>query len=382
MSDVAEATDLPEEAFAAALCGLERMSLTRLRALLRHASSPSAAVRCITGEHPPPPEIAAILATDGLTVAWQRSLARRPPERVWTECVAAGIDVVVLGRAGYPPLLAHDPFPPPVLFVRGSLQRLNGRRAGIVGTRNATGVGRDIASSLGRDLAEAGVSVVSGLARGIDGCAHRGAISVEHGGSPIGVVATGLDVVYPAEHRALWHDVAERGALLSESPPGTGPEPWRFPLRNRVLAALSEVVVVVESRITGGSLITAAEARDRDIPVLVVPGSPRNPSAAGSNELARDGCAIVTGVEDVLIALGLHTGRARPVADDPRPRPEGIDRDTLVVCAEPRTVDQVMLATRRTLVECSMSLARLEESGWLRQVSGWYERAPAADWRR
>ncbi len=376
------AADVPEEAFAAALAGLERMSLTRLRALLRHASSPSAAVRCIAGEHAPPAEIAAILATDGLASAWRRSLARRPPEQVWGECLAAGIDVVVLGRAGYPPLLADDPSPPPVLFVRGGLQRLGGRRAGIVGTRNATGVGRDIASALGRDLAEAGVSVVSGLARGIDGCAHRGAVSVQGGGPPIGVVATGLDTVYPAEHRMLWDTVAERGALLSESPPGTGPEAWRFPLRNRVLAALSEVVVVVESRITGGSLITAAEARERDIPVLVVPGSPRNLSAAGSNELARDGCAIATGVEDVLIALGLNTGRARPVADDPRPRPEGIDRDTLALCAEPRTLDQVMLATRRTLVECAMSLTRLQDSGWLRQVNGWYERAPAHDWRR
>jgi DNA processing protein len=378
MNDV---TNLPEEAFAAALAGLERMSLTRLRALLERAS-PSVAVQSITGALQPPPEIASILATDGLTDAWRRSLVSRPPDRVWADCLAAGIDVFVRGRAGYPPLLAHDPASPPVLFVRGGLDRLGGRRVGIVGTRNATGVGRDIASSLGRDLAGAGISVVSGLARGIDGCAHRGAVSVDGGGPPIGVVGTGLDVVYPAEHRALWQTVAERGALLSESPPGTGPDAWRFPLRNRVLAALSEVVVVVESRVTGGSLITAAEARDRDIPVLVVPGSPRNPSAAGTNDLARDGCAIVTCVDDVLVALGLNTARARPIADDPRPRPDGADRDTLAVCAEPRTLDQVMLATRRTLVECALSLARLEESGWLRQVNGWYEQASAAEWRR
>lgn len=374
--------ELPEEAFAAALAGLERMSLARLTTLMAHTAAPSEAVGCITGEHRPPAEIAAILAIDGLASAWRRTLATRTPERVWEECVGNCIDVVVHGRAGYPPLLAHDPKPPPVLFVRGDLRRLSARRAGIVGTRNATGVGRDIASSLGRDLAAAGVSVVSGLARGIDGCAHRGALSVDAGGPPIGVVATGLDLVYPAEHRALWQGVAERGALLSESPPGTGPEAWRFPLRNRILAALSEVVVVVESRVTGGSLITAAEARDRDIPVMVVPGSPRNPSAVGSNELARDGCAIATGVDDVLVALGLHTGRARPVADDPRPRPDATDRETLAICAEPRTIDQVMLATRRTLVECALSLNRLEESGWLRQVNGWYEQSPLAEWRR
>jgi len=228
---------------------------------------------------------------------------------------------------------------------------------------------------LGRELSRNGVHVVSGLARGVDGYAHRGALAQPAGAGPLAVVASGLDVVYPREHAKLWNAVAERGAIVSEAPPGTPPEAYRFPLRNRILAALSEVLVVVESRDRGGSLITVEAARERGIPVMAVPGSLRNRAAEGTNALVRDGCPIVTETRDVLVALGLDTSRAGGVAYDPRPRPKGLDRDLLALCREPRTMEECMARTGLSLVECAMSLGRLEATGWVRQVDGWFERS-------
>jgi len=367
---------LPEEAFAAALAGLERMTAARLDVLLT-GNTPSAAVAMIGGESAPTGLVAPLFDTAGLLATWREGLARRSPERMWDDCMRLGIGVLVRGLDGYPLMLLDDPAPAPVLFVRGSLATVTGRRVAIVGTRNATGSGREIATALGRDLAEEAVHVVSGLARGIDGCAHRGALSAEGGAAPVAVVASGLDVVYPREHRRLWDEIAERGAVISEAPPGTMPEPFRFPLRNRIIAALSELVVVVESRERGGSLITVDEARLRGVSVMAVPGALGNRAARGTNELIRDGCAIVTETTDVLVALGLDSRRAGVVAYDPRPRPTRDDRQSLAMCCEPRTLDQLTLLTGRSLVECAMSMARLEAHGWVRQVNGWFEATKA-----
>jgi DNA processing protein len=363
---------LPEEAYAAALAGFDRMSAGRLDILLS-ASTPSEAMAMIVGERAPTGLTVPLFDTEGLLVAWRRSADLRSPDQVWDECQRLGVSVVVRGRDGYPAMLDDDPAPAPVLFVRGSLGSLTGRRVGIVGTRNATGSGREIATMLGRDLAAEGVHVVSGLARGVDGCAHRGALSVEDGAGPIAVVASGLDVVYPKEHHGLWQLVGERGALVSEAPPGTQPEAYRFPLRNRIIAAMSEILVVVESRERGGSLITVNEARDRGVSVMAVPGALGNRAARGTNELIRDGCAVVTESADVLVALGLDSRRAGAVAYDPRPRPRRQDTATLDMCCEARTLDQLTLLTGQSLVECAMSLARLEADGWVRQVGGWFE---------
>ncbi|HEY4331517.1 MAG TPA: DNA-processing protein DprA [Ilumatobacteraceae bacterium] len=367
---------LPEEAYAVALASLERMTTSRLTVLLS-ALTPSEAFAAVCGEGAPVGLAGRLFDDAALTRSWRDGAARLDPETLWQRCVEQRIAVIVRGSPSYPALLANDLAPPPVLFVRGNLDRLGGRRVGIVGTRNATGSGRETASMLGRDLAAEGVHVVSGLARGIDGCAHRGSLSVDGGAGPIGVVGSGLDVVYPREHARLWEAVAERGALVSEAPPGAQPEAYRFPLRNRILAALSEVLVVVESRESGGSLITVEEARLRSVTVMAVPGALRNRAAAGTNALLADGCPIVTDTRDVLIALGLDTSRVGAVAYDARPRPQRGDRPLLTLCTEPRTLDQFMLLTGLSLVECAMALARLEAGGWVHQVNGWFERAPA-----
>jgi DNA processing protein len=293
---------------------------------------------------------------------------------VWQRCLDERIEVSVLGTAGYPALLAHDFQAPAVLFHRGDLGVLDHRRVGIVGTRNATASGRSTAATFGRLLADAGVTVVSGLARGIDGAAHRGVMSSPTG-RPVAVVASGLDVVYPKEHQQLWADVGKRGLLVSEAPPGTPPEAYRFPLRNRVLAALSEVLLVVESRASGGSLITVEAARARQVTVLVVPGSAANRASEGTNALARDGCGLALDVDDVLVALGLDTRRAGTLPFDPRPHPCGLDGHLLeLIGADAVELDTLVQNAARPLGEVALALGRLEASGWVQQTCGWFER--------
>ena len=199
--------------------------------------------------------------------------------------------------------LAGDPEPPALLFHLGDLDLLSKPvRVAVVGTRRCTAVGRTVAHELGADLASAGGAVVSGLALGIDGAAHRGGL--DRGGPVIGVVGSGLDVVYPRANQSLWDEVGRRGLLLSEVPTTLRPKRWRFPARNRLIAALSEAVVVVESHRQGGALSTADEALRRDRPVMAVPGSVLSPASRGTNALLVDGAVPIRDAVDVLTYLG------------------------------------------------------------------------------
>lgn len=366
--------DLPPAAFAAALASLAPATLHRLGALLRH-HEPDEAWQVVSGRAPARGLAARVLADPRVADWFRATAAATDPAAVWSTCNRLGLQVLVHGRDGYPALLVDDPLPPPVLFARGSLALLDGRRVAVVGTRNATAAGRQAARALAADLAGAGVHVVSGLARGVDGVAHRAVLASDGPGRPVAVVGSGLDVVYPREHRDLWRDVGLQGLLLSEAPPGSPPEPWRFPLRNRIVAALSEVVVVVESRERGGSLITADAALERGVPLMAVPGIATNRAAVGSNSLIRDGAAPVLDAGDVLAQLQLdhslavgsqsHERRRRP-----RPADEAVYR---ALRDEPRTVDGVALMAGIELVEAAMSLARLEADGWVAQADGWFE---------
>ena len=365
--------DLPPEAYAAALASFPHMSIHRLGALLRH-HSPGEAYAVAVGDHRPSGLIERVLLDAEVHAAWQRAGRASLPDKVWERCNRVDVRVLVHGATDYPALLVDDPLPPPVVFAQGDLGLLDGRRVGIVGTRNATAAGRDTAATLGRHLADAEVHIVSGLARGIDGCAHRGALQSDGAGRPIAVVASGHDVVYPREHQDLWRCVAERGLLLSESPPGTAPEAYRFPMRNRVIAALSEVVVVVESREHGGSLITVNEAIERNVPLMAVPGGVHNRAASGTNQLIRDGAGVVVDATDVLVALAMDHRRSSGWQADPRPRPRGADLSVYETCSgEPRTIDGLALACSLSLVEAAMAVARLEHSGWIQQSDGWFE---------
>ncbi len=283
--------------------------------------------------------------------------------------------MAVVGRADsrYPPQLLADPGAPPVLFVRGDLAALDTRRVGIVGTRNATQRGRETAAQFGYELSARGVAVVSGLAKGIDGAAHRGALAFDDA-RPIAVVGNGPDVPYPKQHAALWAAVSERGVVLSEWPPGTPPDGFRFPLRNRILAALVEVLVVVESRERGGSLITAREAADRGVDIFAVPGPVDSRASLGTNQLLCDGAAPATNVDELMMALDLDHRRSGRQRVDPRPLPRERASDVVRLCREQaRTIEQLAMLAGLDLGEAAMTLARLEHQGWLRETGGWFE---------
>ncbi|MFM8267959.1 MAG: DNA-processing protein DprA [Ilumatobacteraceae bacterium] len=369
---------VPSEAFAASLAGFDAMTVHRLGALLRNRSPEEAfAVAC--GEVPVGGLVGRVLADPAVRRAWRASAVARHPERIWDQLGDLGVRVLVHGTPEYPHLLVGDPLPPPVLFVRGDLDALAGRRVAIVGTRNATAAGRAAARAFAGGLVSAGVHVVSGLARGVDGVAHREALAVGGPGRPIAVVASGHDVVYPTEHAGLWREVGERGVLLSEAPPGAPPLAHRFPLRNRIIAALSEVVVVVESRERGGSLITATEALDRGVPVMAVPGPAVNRAAAGTNGLLRDGAAPAVDVDDILLALSIEHRRAAPAEVRPPVRPS--DRPVYgALGCQSLTVDGLVEACGLSLVEVAMSVARLEQAGWIAGADGWFEQV-GAPWR-
>jgi len=246
------------------------------------------------------------LSADRRREPWAHEAARTDPAALAARCRAAGIGVTWWGDDRYPAVLSDDPEPPGVLFWRGDLTNLDRPCVALVGTRQATHDGRATAFELGRDLAAAGVCVISGLALGIDGAAHAGALSIA-GGSTVGVAASGVDVPYPPRHARLWELVVGRGAVCSETPPGKPAQAWRFPSRNRVIAALSRVVVVVESHATGGSLLTAEAALARGIDVAAVPGPVRSPASAGTNQLLTEGPAPVRHAGDVLDLLGRVT---------------------------------------------------------------------------
>jgi DNA processing protein len=217
---------------------------------------------------------------------------------------------LLFGESLYPPLLAMLDDAPPVVAVLGAAEMLSERAVAIVGARNASANGQRIAEQLGEELAEAGFVVVSGMARGIDAAAHRGAMRARHSlGPTVAVVAGGLDVPYPDEHAALQQAIAEHGAVVSEMPLGTAPQARHFPRRNRIIAGLVLGVVVVEAALRSGSLVTVRIAQNAGREIFAVPGSPLDPRSRGTNDLIRQGAHLTESISDVLDNLPDHPAR-------------------------------------------------------------------------
>ena len=377
---------------AAALCALPKIGPKRLMTLLKH-HDPQTAWAVVQGRAKPNEVVEAMLRVEGLVTLLRHRATQDLQDQIEQRCIRAGIKITIFGDENYPRALIADLAPPAVLFYFGDLSALNNRRVGMVGTRSATASGRYLASHIAHDLATNDVCVVSGLARGIDAWAHRGALRALESrtispltsrpagrpaeqtlGRPVGVVASGLDVVYPRENAQLWQDIATQGALISESAPGSPPEAFRFPLRNRILAALSEVLVVVESRDTGGSMITVDEAQKRDVTVLAVPGSPRNIASNGTNQLIQQGCLPIIGAQDVLVALGLDNRRAQENIYDPRVRLSTSDQSLISMMAgSPFTFDDFVIRSDLATIDAAVALGRLEALGWIIGNSGWWE---------
>jgi DNA processing protein len=222
-------------------------------------------------------------------------------ERWVTEVERGGLRVITAFDPEYPAPLAEIPDPPFLLFAQGNIERLKSPAVAVVGSRDATRYGRDVASRLARELSSVGVAIVSGFARGVDGSAHEAAL--ESAGGTIAVLGCGLDVDYPREHDRLKEAMRKRDLLLSEFPPGTEPRSSNFPVRNRIIAGLSSGVVVVEASRRSGSLITARLANDFGRDVFAVPGSVYSETSVGTHGLLRDGAILCRGAEDVLSEL-------------------------------------------------------------------------------
>lgn len=264
----------------------------RTRQLLERYGDPRAVVHAVTGGRVTVPQ----RVRDAVAVDADTRL---------TELAAAGASLVLRGSPAYPDHLAQWPDAPDALFVRGRLPTLKG--VAVVGTRRCTAYGRGLATDYGREISRMGHMVVSGLARGIDGAAHRG--SVEAGAPGIAVLGCGIDITYPREHLVLAERLLEvGGAVVTEYPPGTPPEGWRFPPRNRIVAGLAAAVIVVEAPVTGGALITAARALDYGLPIFAVPGDVDRETSMGCNLLIRDGAHPVLDAEDLVEELGLMLG--------------------------------------------------------------------------
>jgi DNA processing protein len=413
-----------EEAYAAALAGLPRISPVELSALIEvdgEGVASRAWDRVTRGVLHGRPGWSANRRAE-----WRRAATSRDPREILASCRAAGVRVLTPASDDYPERLRADPQRPAVLFAAGGSRAVDLARpvVTIVGTRQCSGYGRQVAQSLGQQLTRAGVVIASGLATGIDAAAHQGALGLD--GPVLGVVATGPDVIYPRSSALLWRRVVERGLLLSEKPPGYGANPRSFVYRNRIMAGLADVVVVVESHRDGGSLSTVAAAAARGITVMAVPGPVTASSSVGTNALIADGCAPVRDHVDVLVGLGLARARkgrmgelaeaapspvetrrsasaaggrqrrlagevlsrsrrasaADPSASDPSdpsvraggaPSPE---ESALLaqIDATPTRLEAVMARTGRRAGELALALDALEEAGLVEAGPGWWAR--------
>ena len=324
------------------------------------------------------------LGSSGLTPAVVSAIeqVRRvvEPESELEQVRNANVSVLTWHDSEYPRLFRTIDDPPPILYVKGTLQPDDESRVTVVGTRNATPYGREVAREVSGGLAESGVSVVSGLARGIDGIAHDAALRT--GGRTIAVIGSGLDVVYPPEHRPLFDRIVESGAVLSEYPLGTKPEARHFPRRNRLLSGLSAATVVIEGGLKSGARLTVEFALEQNREVLCVPGSIHSPASELTNWLIQQGAKLVMRVEDVLEEL--------QIGGAPRQQPlPGISADTEeearlldVLTQEPQHIDELSRSTGMSITQASGTLAVMEIKGSVLQVGRMnYIRARAASVR-
>lgn len=309
----------------------------------------------------------------------QETARAAKPEAAVACAAAARSRLVAVGDPEYPPRLLDLFDPPAGLFVRGRDLSAASSPVGIVGARNCSAPGREIAESLGRALAGAGACVVSGAARGIDAAAHRGALSAPRSPEAVPTVAvlgSGIDVAYPAQNRGLLGRILDCGTVVAEYPPGTPAEPFRFPARNRIIAGLSRAVVVVEGTAGSGSLITAEHALDLGREIMAVPGPVFSELAAAPLGLIRDGAVLIRGPADLLFDLGLAPEPSRSPTKV-ESAPQGLSpREAAVwkALAAPASIDVVARASELALPDAIATLVGLELRGLVAQAGGRYRR--------
>ena len=307
------------------------------------------------------------------------------PSLAWLE--NPGCHLLTLEDPDYPVLLKEITDPPPLLFVQGDPRTLSQPQLAIVGSRNPTPSGIINAREFAACLAAAGLTITSGMALGIDGAAHQGAL--EHG-QTLAIAGTGLDRVYPARHKALAHQILSRGALVSEFPPGTQAKPENFPRRNRIISGLSVGTLVVEATPRSGSLITARLALEQGREVFAIPGSIHNPQARGCHALIREGAKLVESAQDIIEELGALLGSLTPAPPQAlsgnQTDPGGLDTEYQKLLEsmgfDPISVDELINRTGLTPESVSSMLLLLELDGHvLSAPGGYYSRSGKSDSR-
>jgi DNA processing protein len=342
--------------------------------LLREFSSPeaifAASLTALEGQHLP--------AAVAQAIHTRQPLSDAAKELALVQ--AAGVRLLTWDEPQYPVRLREIYDPPPLLYVRGNVELLARHSISIVGARRPTPYGNQMAERLGRDLAERGLVVMSGLARGIDSSAHKGALSSTRGAT-IGVLGCGIDVVYPKENKKIFEEMEQRGAIITEFPMGTFPAPQNFPIRNRIIAGMGLGVVVVEGAQYSGSLITARLAMEFGREVYGVPGNATQPSSFGPNQLIKQGAKLVTGWEDVIeelptpvraellpVEAATAEERATLVEQDLGPTERPLYE--LLSLDESRHVDELVELSGLTSSEVLAALFDLELKGVVRQLPG------------
>jgi DNA processing protein len=301
--------------------------------------------------------------------AMESRRARIDLDREWERVERAGATVLTLADDSYPRLLREIPNPPIVLYVRGELISEDETSIGVVGTRRSTRYGRDMAHRLSTGLAAAGVTVISGLARGVDGIAHAAALDA--GGRTLAVLGSGVDQIYPPEHRKLSDRIMEQGALVSEFPLGTQPEARNFPIRNRLISGLSLGILVVEAPRRSGALITASFAADQGRTVFAVPGSALSPASEGTLQLLRDGAALAADVDDILSELNLERRQAAMETRKMLPDATPEERSVLdLIEREPKHIDEIAIDTGINISQLSALLLQMQLKGLVRDSGG------------
>lgn len=340
-----------------------------LAALLDYFETPQAVLKASPNELAEVEGVGVALArrlrsTDGIELA----------EKVIEQCEQAGIDILLPHDRRFPRLLRELPDPPSVLYVRGEIKPTDGLAIAIVGTRGASNYGRTQAERFARMLARAGLTIVSGLARGIDAAAHRGAL--DGGGRTIAVLSSGVHEIYPPQHEDLAKEIVEHGALISEMPPFTKPKKGMFPQRNRLISGLSLGTIVVEAAERSGALITARHAGEQGREVFAIPGLVSSPAARGCHALIRDGAYLAQDPEDILDQLGPLVESIQIDSETTVRHPAQLqlnEQENQVLCAidlEPTDINNVVTRSGLPVSRVLSTLSVLEMRRLIRRISG------------
>lgn len=287
-------------------------------------------------------------------------------EEVWTSILEKGIQVLTWEDETYPRRLRDIEQSPPVLYMLGELHDEDRWAVAIVGTRRVTQYGRQVTREVASQLAQAGITVVSGLARGVDAVAHQAAL--QSGGRSIAIMGCGVDIIYPPEHRQLASEIVQHGALLSDYPPGTPPDAVNFPPRNRIISGIAHAVLIVEAGERSGALITAAFAAEQGREVFAVPGNIYAPQSRGTNNLIRQGANVFCDVQDLIESLNLTLVAEHRAAQKALPSNPDEARLFAVLSQEPLHVDEIRAKVDMPIAQVAATLSIMELKGLVKQV--------------